>query len=256
MSASASRSSARARQVAAPAARDDHRLEGPHGPERHHDDPVRRCAHTTRSPSGQLARQVVAEEIAAVPLEVRAAAWRASRGYVGHVSRAPRSGSADAGCCSPSSRPCSRTPARSRRLEVRRVRSTCSAHVSTTGRIADAAICASVRSWRGEKQMTRQMAGLRLREQQLVGRLAPAALRGRQQRREVVVEDEGRRVGGVALAARRACCPGTGSSRDRRRAARAGCGARPGPATAGQGGAATRAPIRRAGGCSGDAGRR
>ena len=172
-----------------------------------------------RSPSRQLALEVVAEEVAAgAARSTRAGSASLRAGMQRHVAAWPRPGSGGAGCCSPSSRPCSRRPGRSGSLVARRASPPRAAQASTTRRIAAASISARVRSCRGEKQRTRQrpVAGSATQQPVLVDR-ASAALAGSSagkslSKANVVV------VGRVALRRSRARSRGRGSRRDRRRA--------------------------------------
>ena len=157
MSASASRSRVgqRAEIVDGPD-RHDHRLERPHGPERHQRDPGVVAADQARA-VGDLVRDVVAEQVAAVAFGVAPLHGELARRDVRHGGRRPDLAVrvrvaaahrralvlehlhvADARPCAPARR--------SPRPTRRRPRGS-----------PAASICASVRSWRGEKQRTRQM---------------------------------------------------------------------------------------------------
>ena len=186
-------------QAGTRAARQQQDLEGPHGPEGNDRQPVRvrdDDALALRAASGG----VVEQQRPAVLGEVGRCCSSSRADKVGQRGRAPRPGRADAGWSAHHARPlfsntCTQRyapPSSARLLRP---------DVDHAPNVAAAAISGRVRSWRGEKQITRQVP--RTPSARNSGCAASVRLgRVRQQRREVVGEDEGALVVGVALAAR------------------------------------------------------
>ena len=211
MSASASRSAAfRSGSAQHVAARQQQRFERPDRP-----DTAPRASQCSFGPRcSRVLRSVPARRSRAAAAAVLRPGSRAARVFCGRARSAgscpPRSGRADADSSSPSPRPCSRTPAPSGTL--RRSSSICSAQTSTTRAMSARAISGRVRSWRGEKQITRQVpaparpaAADRATRRWPACRAAGAA--------KVVGEDKRSRVSRIELAVP-ACCRGRGSTWD------------------------------------------
>ena len=209
----------------------------------------RRSRSTTRGPPRLLAD--VVEQQPASPCRV-ASAGAAPRPRARPRRAAPcrpRSGRADAGSRRPSPRPGSRTPGPSGTSAPSSA--VWSAQRSTTARTASGDIRASVRSWRGEKQMTRHVPALALGAEEAVldravGRVGP-------KRGEVVGEHERVGVGRVPLAVRPDVARAQVAGRVVGQAMRGPAGVRAGPATAAGCARPRPAPTRRSAGCSADA---
>ena len=197
--------------------RDQHRLERPDRPEGHQHRKRLVLAHDALA-ARAFQRQVVAQQTAPLDLAIGKLGCLLLRNLVRQVLAGTRSGSADAGCCTPSSRRGSRRSERSGSPGSAPSSANCAIHVSTTARSSAWLIRATVRSCRGEKHTTRQTPGSASATSSPPSVHSPAGVSGRNAAKsfsktnvEVVRRDSSRRP--------RAHCPGTDSSRGRTRAA-------------------------------------